>query len=964
MRRYLSLFLAFVMVVLIVPVVPASAAVAFAGGTGTTSDPYLIETAAQLDAVRNDLDASYKLIADITFKGSDFKRGGDFYNGGKGWDPIGTYDTKTEDKSLMFSGTFDGNGHKVENLVVKRDGNFIGLFGAISNATIKNLKIVGGTFSVEGGIIAAIVGFAEKSTISKCSNSSEIKLTGDTLAVGGILGSGLDCKIENCFNEGNVISALSSKVVGDGVAGIVGAAIGTVTGCYNTGYIAGTSAAGIVGSAGETTITKCYNTGNVVGSVYAAGILAETNSDTYISLCYNTGTIASLSCASGIICNAHYPAVENVFNAGQISDLSGSAMLTGIGYVVEYGEFSNCYNVGKLGLGEKSVACEGLLYDTSAKAPEMNNIYVIGDEKHEKMIKKATYKGFDFSSIWTMDGDEEYPYPELRDVPMVFEKKTASISMEKVPTKTTYQIGDKLDVTDGKIKVTYNNGSTKTVDLKASMVSGFSSSSAGMKVLVVTYDNAMTYYAIEVQHKHNYGKWKNYSSDKHCRVCKDDSSHVEYAEHKWDNGKVTKRATCTSNGIRTYTCSVCGATKIEEIKALGHDWNDGVVTRKATCTQTGVTTYKCSKCGATKTKDIAMTAHNYVDGKCTVCGGISGEILKNGIFAKGNIVRTYGDTRYETSIKTADALKMTLGVSKFDTIIVAYGRNFADALAGSYLAAVKSAPILVVNTETDMSKTNADDYASMQLVKNYIDKNLVNRGTVYVLGGTAVISERFENSLSMPGRTVKRLAGNNRYETNIAILKEAGFSGSDLLVSDAYGYADALSASSLGKPILLVDKSTGKLNNSQLQYLKSVSSKVKNVYLIGGTAAVPNSIQSDIKGCVTSARFTRFAGENRYETSVLLAEKFFPGPNALILAYGHNFPDGLCGGPLGYALKAPLVLTYPSSDNAIYAKAYMNETPTIKYVMALGGQGASTNPQLTDSLVKMIKNGKIVENKY
>ena len=53
----------------------------------------------------------------------------------------------------------------------------------------------------------------------------------------------------------------------------------------------------------------------------------------------------------------------------------------------------------------------------------------------------------------------------------------------------------------------------------------------------------------------------------------------------------------------------------------------------------------------------------------------------------------------------------------------------------------------------------------------------------------------------------------------------------------------------------------------------------------------------------------RVAGENRYKTSVKVAEKFIQAPEAAVLAYARNFPDGLCGGPVAYALGDPLILT-------------------------------------------------------
>ena len=122
-------------------------------------------------------------------------------------------------------------------------------------------------------------------------------------------------------------------------------------------------------------------------------------------------------------------------------------------------------------------------------------------------------------------------------------------------------------------------------------------------------------------------------------------------EHSWDAGKVTTEATCTTDGVKTYTCSVCKTTKTETIKATGHKeteirnaveatcqqegytsdkvcktcgtvlekgttiakknhtWDAGKVTTEATCTTDGVKTYTCSVCKTTKTETIKATGH-------------------------------------------------------------------------------------------------------------------------------------------------------------------------------------------------------------------------------------------------------------------------------------------------------------------------------------------------------------------
>lgn len=147
-----------------------------------------------------------------------------------------------------------------------------------------------------------------------------------------------------------------------------------------------------------------------------------------------------------------------------------------------------------------------------------------------------------------------------------------------------------------------------------------------------------------------------------CSVCgeiKDVTLSNPLGEHSWDNGKVTKEATCTEDGEKTYTCTVCNTTKTEVIPAtghqhkevrnakkaictedgytgdtyctdcntklesgtvvnkLGHTWDNGVITKEATETEEGVKTYTCKTCGETKTEKIPVTSHHLDQGTIT-----------------------------------------------------------------------------------------------------------------------------------------------------------------------------------------------------------------------------------------------------------------------------------------------------------------------------------------------------------
>lgn len=88
------------------------------------------------------------------------------------------------------------------------------------------------------------------------------------------------------------------------------------------------------------------------------------------------------------------------------------------------------------------------------------------------------------------------------------------------------------------------------------------------------------------------------------------------ADHVWGEGEVTKAATCTEDGVRTFTC-VCGATKTEAVKATGHSYGEGTVTKAATCTENGEKTYACANCTYKKTEVIKAVGHIYDEGAVT-----------------------------------------------------------------------------------------------------------------------------------------------------------------------------------------------------------------------------------------------------------------------------------------------------------------------------------------------------------
>ena len=91
--------------------------------------------------------------------------------------------------------------------------------------------------------------------------------------------------------------------------------------------------------------------------------------------------------------------------------------------------------------------------------------------------------------------------------------------------------------------------------------------------------------------------------------------HTVHTEHKWDEGVVTKEATCTEAGEKTYTCTVCKETKTEKIEAAGHKYStEWTIDKEATYTESGSKSHHCTVCDArTDITEIPVIKENKDD---------------------------------------------------------------------------------------------------------------------------------------------------------------------------------------------------------------------------------------------------------------------------------------------------------------------------------------------------------------
>ncbi len=276
---------------------------------------------------------------------------------------------------------------------------------------------------------------------------------------------------------------------------------------------------------------------------------------------------------------------------------------------------------------------------------------------------------------------------------------------------------------------------------------------------------------------------------------------------------------------------------------------------------------------------------------------------------KASAYRISGSNRYSTAIELSKK-----AFDKSDVAVIASGENFADALSGGSLAAIKKAPLLLLNNNS----------STIENVNKELRRLGVNK--VYILGGNNSISINTEMKISndkdsdKKSRTVERINGSDRYETSYKIYKEVARASSgreEVILVNGNQFADALSAG----PLAAYTNRAIVLTNGK-NLISGLENSDKNI-IIGGIS----SMDSSFKG-------RRISGDNRYETSAKVAKELSSVEN-VILASGEEYPDGLASISLYNKYKAPLLLSQKSSLPSV-TKKYINDN-SIKNVYIVGG---------------------------
>jgi hypothetical protein len=252
----------------------------YGGGRGEPNDPYLIYTAEQMNAIGanpEDWDKHFKLMENIDLSG---------YVGGArrpAFNIIGR-------RYSPFTGTFDGNGHRISHLTIA-SGEYLGLFGRLeSRAEVKNLDVVNVNITGSGDWVGGLVGMNQGGYVTCCYSTGTVSSTEHF--VGGLVGWNYG-DVTHCYSTGSVSGE-------NNVGGLVGRNGGDVTHCYSTGAVSGTEyfVGGLVGYNGGV-VAHCYSTGAIHGGEDVGGLVG--GNDGYVTHCYSTGTVSGNNSVGGLV---------------------------------------------------------------------------------------------------------------------------------------------------------------------------------------------------------------------------------------------------------------------------------------------------------------------------------------------------------------------------------------------------------------------------------------------------------------------------------------------------------------------------------------------------------------------------------------------------------------------------------------------------------------------------------------
>lgn len=255
--------------------------------------------------------------------------------------------------------------------------------------------------------------------------------------------------------------------------------------------------------------------------------------------------------------------------------------------------------------------------------------------------------------------------------------------------------------------------------------------------------------------------------------------------------------------------------------------------------------------------------------------------------------RIAGNSRFATSGLIAQEF------DEADTVYLASGRNYPDALSAAPAAAHSNGPLLLVDTNS-LPNEIATELARLKPQR------------VVIAGGFGTISQGVEDAVNMllPDSDVVRFAGVDRYETSRKITEDAWGAGEApyAFIATGANFPDALTSSaaaavaSFDGPVILVPGADSEIDTATSALLEHLGTV--DVSIAGSAASVSQGIADSLSGLGLGVQ--RLAGPDRYSTGVAINAEMFSNSEYVYIATGLGYADALSGAALAGAHDAPL----------------------------------------------------------
>lgn len=600
---------------------------------GTAEDPYIISTERELAGLSDlvsegvSFDGKYISLARDMYMNAvipsidrqDFELWIKWSNIHK-WTPVGS-------AASPFKGTFDGGGHAIFGLYIDGEEE-AGFFGYTQNASVRDLSISHSyirSTSYAGAVVAYMFVNEGSSGVENCFSDAFIVADGNAKYVGGVIGFAYayrgNITVKNCVNTGGV--SLTSRYTYDiGTGGIIGyarslhdygfGAYFNMIDCENYGKVTSETSihpevgtGGIIGIAKarntEFSVSSCRNRGEVTGTGYTGGIVGymdsfSARSALYLTGCANVSTVTGKGFTGGLVGmmssklsalpNDPVAYIEKSFNSGVVVGAGSTGGIIGTVYSSDSrlalrdsfssGRVWSTYSPDvELALrvietsetygGVSSVVGKIVIDSSDRSIVELSRLYTVAEYTERT---DNGYYGYVFGNCYCGGNDSEI------SVGSVFYPKTG------------YQVIGRI-TSDQSSNISCRGLETAEYG-KAESFNGFDFTN------VWTFDDSAPV-SSPVLIGNEYEK----------TVC-------NHYDCQWT---VTKKATCTEDGMRVYACTLCGEVlSSETVVATGHTAGGWFVKTDATCTGDGERARYCIICGAEIEREaVPATGHKPSD---------------------------------------------------------------------------------------------------------------------------------------------------------------------------------------------------------------------------------------------------------------------------------------------------------------------------------------------------------------